>query len=119
MYYDFHEWIVRISMINKLLEESFIETLLRGSENRCDFNGDLVIPIKYGWDAELSNASATIQVSFQRISRKQRPIAFWDAQLFFAHDFIVYLQSHYSIKQAGAVLGLGADNVVAIKCDER
>jgi hypothetical protein len=34
-----------ISIINKLPKESFIETLLRGSENRCDFNGDLVIPI--------------------------------------------------------------------------
>jgi hypothetical protein len=34
-----------ISMINKLLKESFNETLLRGSENRCDFNADLVIPI--------------------------------------------------------------------------
>jgi hypothetical protein len=46
MYYDFHELIVMISMINIQLKESFIETLLRGSENRCDFNGDLVIPIK-------------------------------------------------------------------------
>jgi hypothetical protein len=44
MYYDFHEWIVMVSMINKQLKRVFIETLLRGSENRCDFNGDLVIP---------------------------------------------------------------------------
>jgi hypothetical protein len=27
------------------LKRIFIETLLRGSESRCDFNGDLVIPI--------------------------------------------------------------------------
>jgi hypothetical protein len=46
MYYDFHEWIAMIYMINKQLKDwVFIETLLRGSENRCDFNGDLVIPI--------------------------------------------------------------------------
>jgi hypothetical protein len=45
MYYDFLESIM-ISMINKrLLKESFfIETLSRGSVNRGDFNGDLVIP---------------------------------------------------------------------------
>jgi hypothetical protein len=34
-----------ISMINKQHKESFIETLLRESENRCDFNVDLVIPM--------------------------------------------------------------------------
>jgi hypothetical protein len=43
MYYDFHEWIVRIVMSNKLLEESFHKTLVRGSEDRRDFNRDIVI----------------------------------------------------------------------------
>lgn len=28
-------------------------------------------------------------------------------------------QSHYSIKKAAAVVGIGMDNVIAIKCDER
>lgn len=29
------------------------------------------------------------------------------------------LQSHYSIKKAGAALGFGTDNVILIKCNER
>jgi len=30
-----------------------------------------------------------------------------------------FLQSHYSIKKAGAALGFGTDNVILIKCNER
>ena len=32
---------------------------------------------------------------------------------------IPLLQSHYSIKKAGAALGFGTDNVILIKCNER
>lgn len=29
------------------------------------------------------------------------------------------IQSHYSVKKSAAVLGLGTENVVVVKCDER
>ena len=29
------------------------------------------------------------------------------------------IQSHYSVKKSAAVLGMGSDNVVMVKCDER
>lgn len=29
------------------------------------------------------------------------------------------IQSHYSLKKSAAVLGLGTDNMVVVKCDER
>lgn len=29
------------------------------------------------------------------------------------------IQSHYSLKKSAAVLGLGTDNMVMVKCDER
>jgi hypothetical protein len=44
LYYDFHEWIVMIYMINKQLKESFHRNIVTRVRNRCNFNGDLVIP---------------------------------------------------------------------------
>lgn len=32
---------------------------------------------------------------------------------------VYFLQSHYSIKKAGAVLGFGKENVILLKTDER
>lgn len=53
-----------------------------------------------------------------------RPLALWIVMVFkglcnFLTSSIPLLQSHYSIKKAGAALGFGTDNVILIKCNER